>query len=257
MLLPKNKVNKGEGISMDLKLTELKNAMIAQTYKNDVVANNLANVNTVGYKRDMMFYQILDTNMESKLQMKTETDFSQGPLKQTNNPLDFAISGAGFFTIEMDGKIAYTRDGHFTVDQEGILKTTSGRPVLGQGGWINISRDGLKIGEISVSARGDIYTDSQLVDSYLIDTLRITDFDTYSNLKKVGENLFIAEEGVNPNELDEPTIIQGKLEGSNVSPVTEMIKLIELQRSFESSQRAIRTIDTALGRAVREISRFR
>ena len=237
---------------MDLKLTELKNTMIAQTHKNSVVANNLANVNTTGFKRDVMFFEVLKKNETPEVQMKVETDFSQGPLRQTNNPLDLAISGRGFFTIDTGDGEAYTREGHFTVDEGGILKTSDGNPVLGRGGWINLSIDGIKVGEVTINTRGEIFMGDEL-----IDTLKITDFDSYSDLKKAGGNLFVAGENVIPRELEDPVILQGKLEGSNVNPVREMIDLIEIQRQFESSQRAVRTIDSALRKAANDISRYR
>ncbi len=235
-------------MSIETSLISLKNKMIAQTHKNRVIANNLANLNTTGFKKDMLFFKIFDENT----QLNIETDFSQGSLTQTNNPVDMAISGRGFFTIESDNGEAYTRNGHFTVGQDGVLRTSTGNPVLGQGGWINVSTDGMKTGNITVNIHGEIY-----VDDILTDKLRITDFDSLSELKKIGHSLYTVEENSISKIIDEPTVLQGKLEQSNVNPASEMINLIELQRQFESSQRAMKAIEETLKKATTQVSQFR
>jgi len=224
--------------------------MVAQLQKNDIVANNLANINITGYKKDVVFLEVLKDETNPKVNIRT--DYSQGSMKQTNNPLDLAISGPGFFTIETDQGEAYTRDGHFTVDDQGILRTSGGNAVLGQGGWINLIPDNTKVGQVNITTLGDIY-----VDDTLIDTLRITDFADYSGLRKIGQNLFRASADVETRTVEEPNVLQGNLEESNVSAVQEMVNLIEIQRQFESSQRIVKTIDRALGRAVNQISRVR
>ena len=109
---------------MKINMEQLKHALSAQTFKTDLVANNMANINTSGYKRDIMFMDLLDkfdTNYDNK---DVITEFTQGTMKETANPLDVAFSGRGFFVIENNGKEYYTRDGHFTVDNEGNLFIT-------------------------------------------------------------------------------------------------------------------------------------
>ncbi|MDP8241025.1 MAG: flagellar hook basal-body protein [Candidatus Hatepunaea meridiana] len=235
---------------MNIKLEILKNAMIAQTRKTGVTANNLANLNTSGYKRDVAFVDYLKDSQNSNL--KVETDFSQGQLKQTNNPLDLALAGRGFFTVETNQGETYTRNGHFQVGQDGLLKTSNGNPVIGNGGWINISTDGMKAGKINVTTRGEVYQNNEL-----IDVLRIVDFESYIGLKKTGENLFVNTGNISSELVDEPVVKQGNLEVSNVSPVGEMIEMIEIQRQFESSQRTAKIIDSVLGRAVNDIGKYR
>jgi len=235
-------------MSIETSLISIKNKMIAQTHKNRVIANNLANLNTTGFKKDMLFFKIYDEN----IQLNIETDFSQGSLTQTNNPIDMAISGRGFFTVETDNGEAYTRNGHFTVGQDGVLRTSNGNPVLGQGGWINVSTDGMKTGNITVNIHGEIY-----VDDIFIDKLKITDFDSLPELKKIGHSLYKVEENTIRKITDESTILQGKLEQSNVNPASEMINLIELQRQFESSQRVMKAIEEALKKSATQVSRFR
>ncbi len=233
---------------MRLDLERLKNTMTAQVYKNDITANNLANINTTGYKKDIAFAKLVKNSMASKIEVKT--NFSQGQLQTTDNPLDLALRGRGFFTVLKDGREYYTRNGHFNVSNEGILQTSDGYPVQGSGGAIFLSQGDSAMGEVSISDHGEISVDGEFTD-----TLKIVDFDDLNRLQKKGENLFTAN-GLVAKNLEEPELQQGKLEGSNVNPLQEMVEMIDLQRNFESSQRAITTIDRAEGKAANEISRY-
>jgi len=235
-------------MSIEISIISLKNKMVAQTHKSRVIANNLANISTTGFKKDEMFFNVL----EQTTQMKVETDFSQGALIETDNPLDCAISGRGFFVIETEKGEAYTRNGHFIVGSDGILRTSAGDPVLGDGGLINVSLDGEKSGKITVSARGEIFIDDEL-----IDTLKIMDFENLSGLKKLGKDLLVDGGNALGRVVDEPTVFQGKLEESNVNPANELINLIELQRQFESSQKAMKAIEDALKKAATQVSQYR
>tara|TARA_B100000749_G_scaffold253094_1_gene219761 strand:+ start:18 stop:611 length:594 start_codon:yes stop_codon:yes gene_type:complete len=190
-----------------------------------------------------------DTNYDNK---DVITEFTQGTMKETANPLDVAFSGRGFFVIENNGKEYYTRDGHFTVDNEGILSTAEGFKVMGQGGIINVSLDGAKTGKFSVSKLGEIFVN----DEY-IDMLKIVDFQDYSQLRKEGVNLFSIFNNQKPYEPEVYMVLQRHLEGSNVNSVNEMVELISLQRNFESTQKAVRTLDDALGKAANDIGRYR
>jgi flagellar basal-body rod protein FlgG len=237
---------------MKINLERLKHAMAAETFKNDLVSNNMANINTTGYKRDVMFMDLLDnfdTNYDNK---NVLTEFTQGTMKETGNPLDVALSGKGFFVVENNGKEYYTRDGHFTVDRDGLLVNSEGFNVMGQGGLINVSLDGAKTGDFSISKLGEIFVN----DEY-IDMLKIVDFEDYSQLNKEGVNLFSPKDNVKPYEPEMFLVLQRHLEGSNVNSVNEMVELISLQRNFESTQKAVRTLDEALGKAANDIGRYR
>jgi len=236
---------------MNIKLQRLKQVMTAQTYKNDVAANNLANINTNGFKKDIMFMDVL-AGAEENVKMKVQTDFSQGTLKETGNPLDLALNGNGFFSVERNGETHFSRDGHFSVDNEGFLITSAGHHVLGEGGWIHLALDGEKVGEVSVSQVGEVFVNDELMD-----TLQLVDFKDYNKLSKAGDNLFKSAIGAGEHVAENILVMQGNLEGSNVSPVNEMIGLMNIQRSFESSQRAVKTIDEALRKAANEIGRYR
>ncbi len=237
---------------MKINLEILKHGLSAQTFKNGLVSNNLANINTTGYKRDVMFtdmLDVIDTNNDNK---NVVTEFSQGTMKETGNPLDIAFSGKGFFVIENNGDEYYTRDGHFTVNSLGNLTTAEGFNVMGQGGIINLSTDGSKAGDFEISKLGEIFVNNEY-----IDMLKIVDFEDYTQLSKEGINLFSTNDNLKPYESEMYMVFQRHLEGSNVNSVDEMVELISLQRNFESTQKAVRTLDEALGKAANDIGRYR
>ena len=232
-----------------MELENIKNTMLANLTKNEVVANNLANVQTNGYKKDILFIEYMQNRMTMK--SKISTDFNQGRLKETHNPLDVALQGPGFFTIETQDGDYYTRDGHFAVGKGGELLTSSGDYVLGQSGRLYISTDGNKPAEVSINQQGDIYIDKEY-----LDTLKIVDVADKDALKKVGAGYYSIESDADITTVENANVMQGNLEESNVNPINEMIQLIDLQRQYESLYRTIRSIDTALGKAANDISRY-
>ncbi|MHB2155659.1 flagellar basal-body rod protein FlgF [Calditrichota bacterium GD2] len=235
---------------MKLNMTSMKQAMLGQLQQNEVIANNLANINTRGYKKDLMFFEVLkDNDTNSKARMAT--DFEQGALTQTNNPLDLAISGRGFFTVQTKDGVAYTRDGHFKLDGNGVLRTQQGMAVLGEGGEIVLIGEDLKPEQITITHNGEIY-----LGDVFIDRLLIQDFEDYSQLQKKGENVFVADDTALARDVDSLEVHQGFLEEANVNPAEEMIQLIEVQRQFESIQRMVRTLDETFRKAATEVGKY-
>ena len=178
-------------------------------------------------------------------------DYSEGPIKETGNTLDLALSDRGFFAIEYTNKAGvtstkYTRDGNFTMNQQGFLQTQDGDYVLDEDGQ-RIQMDPAL--PISISRNGTIVQDGAAVA-----TIGITDFEDYNYLERFGENFFQPVEGA--VELDRgetgvnTQIHQGYLEMSNISVVTEMVNMITLQRQYESNQNVITTYDDTLEQAV-------
>lgn len=178
-------------------------------------------------------------------------DYSQGPIKETGNTLDVALSDRGFFAIEYTNKAGqtstkYTRDGNFTMNRQGFLQTQDGDYVLDEDGR-RIQMDTAL--PISISRNGTIIQDGTAVA-----TIGITDFEDYNYLERFGENFFQPVEGA--VELDRgetgvnTQIHQGYLEMSNISVVTEMVNMITLQRQYESNQKVITTYDDTLEQAV-------
>ncbi len=237
---------------MQFELTKLKQAMMGQVDRNNVVANNLSNITTTGFKKDEYFFHTLEDELDISKSMSQATDYAQGDLRTTGNPLDVAISGNGFFTVERGDGEAYTRNGSFRIDDDGVLRTREGLPVLGEGGWVNLFTDFGTPSQITITEKGEVFADGELMDR-----LVITDFENAGALRKVGASLFEAGDGALAYEVEEPNVKQGYLEDSNVNPAQEMIELIEVQRQFESMQRMVRTLDDVYKSAVNKVGIYR
>lgn len=223
----------------------------------EVVANNLANINSTGYKRDVVFTEILKETGLDQLTEQPDTsgmitrqyvDFTEGSLNSTNNPLDVAIQGRGFFVVETPNGMRYTRDGHFDLNSNGLLVTSDGYPVIGKEGRIQFpEREKLTQVKFLIDDSGEI-----IVDEKTVAKIHIVDFPDTSKLSKEGKKLFSSK--VNPVTI-EPTeslsvVRQGYLEASNVDGIAEMVAMIEMTRSFESNQKAIQTQDETLQKAI-------
>ncbi len=237
---------------MQFELTKLKQAMMGQVDRNNVVANNLSNVTTAGFKKDEPFFHTLKDELDISKSMSQATDYSQGDLRNTGNPLDLAISGEGFFTVERGDGEVYTRSGSFRIDNDGVLRTREGLPVLGDGGWINVFSEFGTPSEITITEKGEVFADGELMDRIVI-----TGFENPDALRKAGSNFFEANREAMPYEVEEPSVKQGFLEDSNVNPAQEMIELIEVQRQFESMQRMVRTLDDVYKSAVNKLGIYR
>jgi flagellar basal-body rod protein FlgG len=239
--------------------------MLAQTKVMDVLANNLANVNTVGYKKDIVVLSSFPNveamreggdnvppdrkvgRIEYGVLIDTfHTVFEEGPLMETTGKLDFAIEGNGFFVVNTPQGERYTRDGAFTMNADGYLVTKDGHIVLGENGPIRLSP-----GDVSVDEKGNIINNGQLVDR-----LRIVDFSDYNALRKQGDNLFYLDNAVNTQIVSATgRIRQGYLEESNVNSVKEMVNMISVMRNYESNQKVVTAFDETLGKAVNEVGR--
>ncbi len=237
---------------MDFNLQRVAQNMTRNIYGTDIVANNLANSSTTGFKRDAAF---TDWLMEAKELGATQryTNYSQGPMIKTENPMDLALAGSGFFVIETDAGIGFTRNGHMLIGEDGLLRTAQGHIVRGENGPIQaLNADGMG-DNFEINRQGEIY-----IDRVFIDRIAIAAVPDVTSLKKLGANVFQMDGDalvvqMNPEDID---VRQGMLEGANVQPVLEMVSLIDLQRNFESTQRVARAMDTILGRAA-QLSDYR
>ena len=214
----------------------------------EIVTNNLANSNTTGFKRSIALTEsVKDAGEQPKGRALAGPiiDFSEGELKYTGNKLDLAIKGKGFFTVQADQGIFYTRQGNFQVDGEGFLTTPDGYYVLGDGGPIPIDNDA------SITEQGEV-----VVNGEIVDRLAITEITDVSKLKAIGKGLFASTDNtVAVNTKDNFVIKAGYLEGSNVEPLEEMVSLIEIYRRFEANQKALKAQDESLGKAVNDVGR--
>jgi flagellar basal-body rod protein FlgF len=217
----------------------------------DTVANNLANATTTGYKADRLDFGGVLSRTQGEGQGRglespvvfpvlegTETDFGQGPLKQTGRNLDFAIEGNGFFEVRTeDGGTAYTRDGRFTLDAEGVLTDSEGRAVLDRRGRA-VTLDSR---EVSVNASGELFTAGH--DSP-VGHLAVYRPEDPGQLQKQGDNLYrIPAEAM--AEATEARVRNGHLERSNVNTMQEMVRMMDLQRAYQSMTQAMKTINEA------------
>jgi flagellar basal-body rod protein FlgG len=271
--------------------------MAAQQVRLDAISNNLANVDTDGYKRETAvhkaFAQLLlrRTNDDGqylhplgsgdmapvigKLGTGVETnelfvEFQQGALKQTENDFDLALDGKGFLCVRTPDGERYTRNGGFILGKEGFLETKDGYPVLGENGPIRI-----KANNFQVDAEGKIWVNrswadddpTRLVgreqneweDTFHMDTLRLVDFKRDRFLAKQGSSLYASTEESGEARLAvvgrAPKVIQGFVEASNVNPVTEMVRMIEVNRAYEANQKTIQSHDGMLGKLINEVVR--
>ena len=180
---------------------------------------------------------------------KFATDFTQGSLEQTLNPLDLALSGKGFFVVYKPDSddIFYTRDGHFTLNDNGDIITQEGY-FLGSVNGASIMVDGENF---AVTPEGQV-----LVDGEVRDVIEVVDFANLADLRKVGENLYRFEEQYEPETIEpEGQVLQGFLEESNVNIVDQMIEMITVMRAHEAGAKVVSTYDEMLNKAVNEIGR--
>jgi flagellar basal-body rod protein FlgG len=220
----------------------------------DTISNNLANINTTGYKRQSFasrVYPLLtgrpaDTKaiyQDARYQTYFGTqyiDLKQGVLRQTGAPLDLAIQNEGFFAVTKGNKTLYTREGSFTRDKEGYLITQAGLKVLDE----NNSPITVEGEKVEIGRDGSIYVDGNLVTKIKLVKL--------NNISHVGQSLY---EGTEGGQAD-AQVIQGWIESSNVNPVNELAQMIQAIRNFELAQRATMNFDQLAQRAVSEIARI-
>ena len=249
---------------MNATLWTAKSGLEAQQQKLSIIANNISNVNTVGYKRSRgvfedLLYQNLkqpggqsseSTQYTSGIMIGTGTnlvanpkDFSQGSLQKTDGQFDIAIEGNGFFTIvQPDGNNAYTRDGSFTVNKDGELVTNMGFAVVPN---ITIPENAT---DVHISDDGRVVVESGGEQS-VVGTIALTNFISPKGLKPIGHNLFLQTTSsgepttATPGVSGMGSIRQGFIESSNVSVVEEMVSMIETQRAYELSSKAVSAAD--------------
>ncbi|MCP4296279.1 MAG: flagellar basal-body rod protein FlgF [Proteobacteria bacterium] len=244
---------------MDTTYTLL-SALKGQQRQMDSVSNNLANVNTPGYKEDEVLFRehyngFMGQDLESEQESFAHHEFitpatrgassfvmpdmvSQkmglGKFKATANPMDLALRTEGYFEVSTERGARYTRNGQFMQSPEGFLVTNSGDKVMGQKGPIQF-----KGKDFSVGSDGTI-----LVDKKLVDVLKIVNFENPENLQRMGNSYWVpSHSSQKMMEMQNFAIDQGIIEGSNVDSVKEMVKMISVNRSYEASAKALKSVD--------------
>jgi flagellar basal-body rod protein FlgG len=230
---------------MILEVTRPVQGGLRQERKLESVSNNLANAETIGFKKDTISFDL-------KFKAQVNKDFSQGSFQTTGNALDVALSGEGFFKIETPEGIRYTRNGNFSLDINGVLVDQNGNPVLGQGGAIVIAGEEMEE-TLSINQIGDISLGGEV-----IDTLDIVTFEDKRKLEREAENL-LSYKGPTTDELQvEQTVVQHRtLENSNIQVVDEMVRMIDYHRMFETFTKSILTFDEVDNKAINDVGKLR
>lgn len=239
----------------------------------DIVANNLANMNTHGFKGDKVSFELLRAEPEKNYNnplppanykigyddlsplvgneidyvgiSDIKRDMTQGPAVQTNSQSDVMLEGGGFFTVQTRDGERLTRNGAFDVNQEGTLVTKTGDPVMGLQGSIQLSA-----GKFTINSRGEIYQKDQLIDRLLVKNVTEP-----QSMERVGQNYFIfngPEDGISAMEF--PGVKQGALEGSNVNAIQNLTAMILAHRSVEAYQKAIKNYDSMMEQSANRIA---
>lgn len=234
----------------------LSRQMALQTQMN-VIANNLANINTAGFKADtvhmeefeipvaeMTDYTTSDKNLSYTHDRGMVKNMSNGPIKHSGNELDVAISGDGWFVISTNNGERYTRSGEFKMNEEGTLVTNQGQPILSEAGEINFGPNETDI----VIARDGTISSSDGIKG----KLRLVRFENEQELKKEGFNLFSSPNA--PLPLEAPNLMQGMVEQSNVKPVLELTKMIETVRAYTNQARMMEKTEELKSDAVNKLA---
>ena len=228
--------------------------------RQEIISNNLANVNTTGYKKQNAINKAFPEEMMQRIDKEANnigslgsgtaidevnTDHSTGKFKQTGNDMDWAIKGEGFFVVQTPKGERYTRNGNFTINNQNQVVTQQGYPVRGENGFLE------------VSDRGKVTIDNNtlLVDGQEMGQISVRSFADKSGLVREGENLFrrTPEAGNQFNATGQ--IEQGFVEGSNVNPVQEMTQMIQNSRTYQMDQKIVQINNQTLGQAVNQVGK--
>jgi flagellar basal-body rod protein FlgG len=222
-------------------------AMLPRVRKQEMLANNLANAGTTGFKKDRMFTKELSRAVERQMPKRTDwenpmvdrmyVDVVPGVFDKTGNPLDLAIEGDGFFTVTgPDGQTYLTRSGAFQVDGQGFLIFPGGYQVTGEGGPIQVGN-----GDVTVGETGEVQINGITADRILPKSVA-----DVTSLERVGDSLFVVPASEELLPAISASIRQGYLETSNVDVVREMVEMIVSYRTYEANARAIQSQDNSL-----------
>ena len=226
--------------------------MINQSKMLDAVSHNMANVNTTGFKRqDLSFKSVLDQSQQAadhQMSFSTvaskNTDFSSGDFKITNNKLDVAINGEGFFALQRGEGTVYSKDGHFLINTTGQLVSTSGDKVLG----VDKQPIDIPLGSnVNITPEGDVKDENGAI----FGKIGLFKFDDNRVLVHAGSSSFASP--VEPTQVAEYNLIKGAIEASNVNAIQESVKLTEVSRAYQSAAKLIKTFEDLEAKAIKDL----
>lgn len=235
---------------------------LAALARMDAVAQNLANVNTAGYKAEHPEFRLREFGTDGVhtaanaivgkaagevVEVERVRDFSQGPLQQTGNPLDVAITGDGFFVVNTANGERYTRSGNFSTDAEGYLVTGTGQRVQGTGGDLQV-----KGNKIVIGADGNVQVDGRQAGA-----LKLVGFGKTPALLPEGAGLFKATPAAKQEPIDtaNASITQGAVEGANIDAIGGMVELVDVSRGYEQYMKALERMDQLTQKSINELGR--
>ncbi len=235
----------------------LASRMMVQQKQLGMIADNVANSDTDGFKKMGLSFQGLVSRKGGETvgaytqDRGTHIQFEGGGLKITNNPLDMAIKGEGFFAVRRGGQIHYTRNGHFTLSADGTIITEKGDFLLDTGNTPIVIPEGSK--EIIVTREGGVATEDGVIAE-----LGLYSFtkDDMANLKRTGSSSFMPTGDARPIATLNPAVTQGALEGSNVNGLLEVVTLQEMTRAYVGAQKMMKGIEDLENRAIRSLPRL-
>lgn len=240
--------------------------MITLENKQNTIANNMANANTIGYKsEDLVLKSFPEVMLQNRdkivgnknvvnqlgtLSLGTKIDevttkFTQGDFKETGKTTDFAIDGRGFFMVQNGNNVVYTRDGNFKVNTDGLLITTTGDRVLGRNAAGEL--EPIYVGDSDFVI--DKYNNVQ-INGVSTQSLATADFEDYSTLVKIGDNYYQGENPINDAAV---SVKQGFTEASNVNITNEMVNMMTVMRNFETNQKILTMLDGTLDKAANKV----
>jgi len=215
---------------MHYTIQDLAHISIGKIHQLDSLAHNLANAGTPGYKAANL--HLRSSSPSRFVEILQSVDYSQGTLERTGNALDAAIQGEGFFTVQTNEGLAYTRKGSFLLNGNKELTTEAGWPVLGDGGRISV-----RGADVRIEGNGSV-----VVDGSAVGRLKISRFGQPAELKKRGDSLFVDGGNAQPKRSEQPRIAQGSIERSNTRVVEQMVAMIEVQRMFETYTKIVQSL---------------
>lgn len=233
---------------------------VAMRRRMDIIANNIANMGTTGFKREAVMFREYMRDIEGDLPASLKKvafvqdygisrEMATGDLQTTGNTLDIAISGDGLFSVRREnGELAYTRNGHLAISNDNTLITSNGYELLDRGGnTISFPANiiGLKFaddGTISTKEGG------------IIASLNVLSFQNYGNMKKIGDSLYATNEVGVPSE--DFTLVQGVVEASNVTPILEVTRMIEVSRAYSQTAKMLDRLQELETKSINRLARF-
>lgn len=226
----------------------------------ELTANNMANLNTPGFKADKIFYhsftEMVNGREVTNVVPRQTVNMEQGHFESTGNPYDLAIEGDGFFRVDLDGQELLTRNGRFRLDADGFLVNEQGASVMGGSGPVYIpsfENTGSAENEhrLEISKEGAV-----IVNGLVHDKIDLATVERFETLQRHSSGYFTVPDGVEKRVDEKSTIIQGSYEAGNVNPLKELSEMMTNTTLFESQQRVMTTTDELLSRATNTLGKF-